>query len=77
MPGVAKIRGQINVVLNRLVREGVISSFRTNFGSDKQEGAPQVTVSVPASKSIDDARFVVADALTEVVIGVKVIAEPE
>ncbi len=63
MSGVQKIRGKVKVVLNELVSEGVITSFRTNF--DVLDGAPGpvMTVTALASRSLKAVREQVVDAL--------------
>lgn len=33
MPGPSSIRGDVNAILNGLIREGVITGFETNFGT--------------------------------------------
>ncbi len=75
MPDTRKIRGSVNVVLNRLVREGVITGFRTNF--DQQGGAttPHVTATVAEEWSLEAARALIVDALTEVASGIDVTVE--
>jgi hypothetical protein len=77
MPDGRKIRGQVNVVLNGLIRDGVISAFRTNFGRDNEPGAPIITVTTPEGGSPDDVKAHVMDALADVVIGVSLIIEPK
>ena len=76
MPGVRTIRGKVNVVLNGLVREGVITGFRTNFDAPEGISGPVVTVTVPASRSPEDVRVRVMDALMDVAIGINVTVEP-
>ena len=72
MSGTQKVRSKVNVVLNRLVREGIISGFRTNFDFPDGPHTPQVTVSVSGERSPEAARLLVVDALAEVVVGVDV-----
>ncbi len=63
MSGVQKIQGKVKVVLNELVSEGVITSFRTNFDVLDEAPGPVVTVTAPASRSLKDVREQVVDAL--------------
>lgn len=77
MSGEPKVRGKVNMVLNGLVREGVIAGFRTTFGRDNEPGAPIITVTTPEGGSPDDVKLRVMDALADVVIGVGVIVEPK
>ena len=76
MTGVPKIRGKVNVVLNGLIREGVIAGFRTNFGRDGEPGAPLITVTTPEGGSPDGVKVRVMDALADVVVGIGVEVEP-
>ncbi len=75
MPGTQKVRGKVNVVLNRLVREGVISGFKTNF--DQQGGAdsPHVTATVAEGRALEEVRALVVDAITETAIRIDVTVE--
>ena len=72
MPGVQKVRSKVNVVMNRLVREGLITAFKTNFDFPDGPHTPQVAVSVPDDCSPEAVRLLVVDALSEVVIGIDV-----
>ena len=72
MPGVSKIRGKVNIVLNGMVREGVIAGFRTNFGVDSEFGAPVVTITVPEGQSRDEVKARVVEALAGVAIDIVV-----
>ena len=76
MPGVRTIRGKVNVVLNGLVREGVITGFRTNFDVPERLSGPIVTVTVPASGSPEDVQVRVTNAVAAVAIGIDIIVEP-
>ena len=76
MPGVRTIRGKVNVVLNGLVREGVITGFRTNFDVPEGISGPIVTVTVPASGSPEDVQVRVTNAVAAVAIGIDIIVEP-
>ncbi len=75
MPGTQNVRGKVNVVLNRLVREGVITGFRTNF--DQQGGAanPHVNATVAEEWSLEAARALIVDALTGMAISIDVTVE--
>jgi hypothetical protein len=75
MAGEPKIRGKINAVLHGLVREGVISRFRLDFGDDDALSDPIVTVAVSEGQSLEDVRMSVIDALAAVAIGIDVTAE--
>jgi hypothetical protein len=77
MPGEPKIRGKVNAVLNRLVRDGVIAGFRTSFGRVNEPGTPIITVTAPEGAAEDDVKVRVMDALADVVIGVSVTIECE
>ena len=44
MPGIGSVRGDVNAILNSLVEEGVITSFRTNFDSLSGALAPHIMV---------------------------------
>ncbi len=75
MTGVQKIRGKVNVVLNGLVREGVIIGFRTSFGVNHGAGAPHVIVFLPEGRELDDVRALVRNALRQVGVSINVTAE--
>ena len=75
MPGIPRIRGKINVVLNGLVRTGVIAGFRTNFGDPDGAHTPLVSVTAIEGQSPEDARVAVMNALMTVAIGIDVTAE--
>ncbi len=76
MSGVQKIQGKVKVVLNELVSEGVITSFRTNFDVLDEAPGPVVTVTVPASRFLEDVREHVIEALAAVAIGIDIILDP-
>jgi hypothetical protein len=76
MPGVRTIRGKVNVVLNGLVREGVITRFRTNFDVHDEASAPVVTVTTPSGRSPEDVQVRVINAIAAVAIGIDIIVEP-
>lgn len=55
--------GDLNVALNRLVREGVIESFRTNRADDRADPAVDV---VASARCPDEVRGAVKAVLTGV-----------
>ena len=56
MTGKPSIRGEINVALNRLVRDRVLESFKTNFDAERIPGwVPEVTITIPASADLASA----------------------
>ncbi len=63
-------------MLNELVSGGVITSFRTNFDVLDEAPGPVVTVTVPASRSLEDVREHVIEALAAVAIGIDIILGP-
>ncbi len=75
MPGTQRVRGKVNVVLNRLMREGVISGFRTNFDNQGKAASPHVTVTVAEGKSLEDMQVLVMNAVMEVAVGINVTVE--
>ncbi len=74
MSGTQKLRSKVNVVLNRVVREGVISGFKTNFGNLGEADSPHVTVAVAEGQSLEEVRALVMDAVMGVVGGIDVTA---
>jgi hypothetical protein len=46
--GRRSVRGDVNVILNRLVREGMIASFETSFDDRESTGRARVIIT-PAS----------------------------
>ncbi len=53
MTGKPRIRGEINVALNRLVREGVLGGFKTNFDAESTPGwVPEVTIMIPETADL-------------------------
>jgi hypothetical protein len=72
----AGIRGNVNVALNRLVQGGIITGFKTTFGTDTGPGAPGVTITVPEGRSPVEVRERVMNALADVVVGINVTVEP-
>jgi hypothetical protein len=75
MPGTQGVRGKVNVVLNRLVSEGAITGFRTNYYTRDEASAPVMTVTAPGGGSLDEVRVRVMDALMDVAIGINVTVE--
>ena len=75
MPGTQKVRGKVNVVLNRLVREGVITGFKTNFGHDSETPSPHATVTAPEGRPLEEVRALVVNAVMEAAIGIDVTVE--
>lgn len=58
------VRGDLNQVLNGLVREGVLTGFRTNFAVRKEAGwQPEVFISVPDLEEAGQALRCVRHAL--------------
>ena len=51
MPERRYVRGEVNVVLNGLIANGVIAAFGTTFGAAEQDGAVQVTIT--PGRSVD------------------------
>lgn len=72
-----RIRSAVNVILNGLVREGIIAGFETKFGANAATASPPVRVVVLAGSATDPGmvRFAVAGALErfgdEVMVEVK------
>ena len=75
MPGVQKVRSKVNVVMNRLVGEGIITGFKTNFGDGNETTSQHVTVSAPEGRTLDDVRALVVDAVADTAIGISVTVE--
>ena len=77
MPGVLRMRGQINVILNRLVREGAIAGFSTNFGAAGDPPPPPcITVAAPSGQPPEAVRHRVMQAVADVAIGIDVEVRP-
>lgn len=55
--------GDINVALNRLVREGVILTFKTNMGAYEADAALHVTVTPPEGAAAEEVRRAVEQKL--------------
>ncbi len=69
------LRGDIASVLNRLVGQGVIASYRTNFDAPEVQHGPHVTVTIADGRSPEDVRVLVISALMEVAIGIDLTVE--
>jgi hypothetical protein len=53
MTGKPSVRGEVNVALNRLVREGVLESFKSNFGfQTAPTWVPEITVVIPETADL-------------------------
>lgn len=61
------LRGDVNVTLNRLVAEGTIAGFKTNFGSSEPEVGLHVIVTPGAEADPEEVRRVVTGALERLV----------
>ena len=57
------LRGDVNAILNRLVREGVISAFQTNFGTPAEAYGVHVIVTPASVTDREAVRRAVAQAL--------------
>jgi hypothetical protein len=57
------IRGDINVILNRLVREGVIASFDSTFDDKEATGPARVTITPGTAVDPEAVKRTVAEAL--------------
>ena len=56
MTGRPKIRSEVNVALNRLVREGVLESFKTNFDAEHIPGwVPEITIMISETADLASA----------------------
>ena len=75
MPDTRRLRGNVNIALNWLVREGVITGFKTNFDQQGTAATPHVTATVAEEWSLEAVRALIVDALTEVAIGIDVTVE--
>ncbi len=53
MPARRKLHGDINAILNPLVREGLITGFRTNLQDREPEDELVVSVTAPKADEID------------------------
>ena len=57
------LRGDVNAILNGLVREGVISAFQTNFGTPAEAYGVHVIVTPASATDREGVRRTVAQAL--------------
>jgi hypothetical protein len=73
--GVQKVRSKVNVVMNRLVGEGIIARFRTSFGQDDDTPSPRVTVTLSEGRSPHEVRALVVNAVAEAAIAIDVTVE--
>ena len=70
------LRGDINKVLNGLVRDGVIVGFQTNFGTPAEPYGVHVIVTPAAATNREAVRHAVANALTPLSEQVTVTVKP-
>ena len=63
MPYRAKLHGSINAILNPMVRDGAITSFRTNLYDEKPSDEVVITVTAPVADDLDGTRHRVKQAL--------------
>ncbi len=57
------LRGDVNAILNRLVREGVISAFQSNFGTPAEAYGVHIIITPASATDREAARRTVAAAL--------------
>lgn len=57
------LRGDVNAILNRLVREGVISAFQTNFGTPAEAYGVHVIITPGSATDGERVRRTVSQAL--------------
>jgi len=57
------LRGDVNAILNRLVREGVISAFQTNFGTPSEAFGVHIIITPPSATDREAVRRTVGQAL--------------
>lgn len=60
-----RFRGDINAVLNRLIAEGVIGSYRTNLSEGGGPGNLEVTVTCPGVVDVGALRELVRQELAK------------
>jgi hypothetical protein len=70
------LRGDINKVLNGLVREGVISAFQTNFDGPSEAFGVHVIVTPTTATNREAVRNTVAQALGALAREVTVTVKP-
>ncbi len=68
-------RGDVIVVLNGLVREGVITSFRTNLFDKESPEGPDIAVGVANTDRCDEVVQQVLQALEPLRVDLKVAAD--
>jgi hypothetical protein len=61
--GRRSVRGDVNVILNRLVREGMIASFETSFNDREATGRARVTITPASTVDPEAVKRTVAAAL--------------
>lgn len=71
----ARSWGDINLTLNRLVREGVIATFKTNLSSPDRTGGVSVVITPGLEGEAETARLRVANDLDALIEGVTVTVE--
>ena len=53
MAGKTTLRGAVNVALNRLVSDGVLETFKTNFDAERIPGwVPEVAIRIAATAAL-------------------------
>jgi hypothetical protein len=57
------LRGDVNAILNGLVREGVISAFQTNFGTPAEALGVHIIITPASATDREGVRRTVAAAL--------------
>jgi hypothetical protein len=75
MPDTRRIRGDINVILNRLVGEGVIAGFTTSF-DDKSAGRVAISVVAGSATNPKVVRLAVRTELKRFLDQVTVVVKP-
>jgi hypothetical protein len=73
----ARSWGDINLTLNRLVREGVIQGFKTNLSSPDRTAGLSVTITLPSDSAVDPIRDRVSEELEALVEGVVVTVDQQ
>lgn len=75
MTGTVGMRGQLNLIMNQLVREGVINGFRTNLGDREMQDEVVVTVTSPGADTADETWHKVHQALETLPIDILIIVD--
>ena len=57
------LRGNLNLILNGLIRDGVIASFETSFGEKASTKPVRITVVAPSANSPEAVKHAVTTAL--------------